>query len=148
MRISRRLFLVASLLAGLLPAMTDDASAQAANEQRTASGLRYIDIRQGTGAQPLRGQTVVVHYTGWLFENGQRGRKFDSSKDRNEPFEFPVGMGRVVKGWDEGVGSMKVGGSRTLIVPPELGYGARGAGGGAVPPNATMLFEVELLGIK
>ena len=148
MRISRRLFLVASLLAGLLPAMTDDASAQAANEQRTASGLRYIDIREGNGAQPLRGQTVVVHYTGWLFENGQRGRKFDSSKDRNEPFEFPVGMGRVVKGWDEGVGSMKVGGSRTLIVPPELGYGARGAGGGAVPPNATMLFEVELLGIK
>ncbi len=147
MRISRRLFLVASLLAGLLPTMTDDASAQAANEQRTASGLRYIDIREGNGAQPLRGQTVVVHYTGWLFENGQRGRKFDSSKDRNEPFEFPVGMGRVIKGWDEGVGMMKVGSSRTLIIPPELGYGARGAGG-VIPPNATLLFEVELLGIK
>ncbi|WP_374630549.1 FKBP-type peptidyl-prolyl cis-trans isomerase [Ferrovibrio sp.] len=127
--------------------MTDESAAQNA-EQRTASGLRFIEIRQGTGAQPLRGQTAVVHYTGWLFENGQRGRKFDSSKDRNEPFEFPLGMGRVIKGWDEGVASMKVGGSRTLIVPPDLGYGARGAGGGAVPPNATMLFEVELLGVK
>ena len=146
MRMSRRLFLVASLLAGLLPAMTDESAAQNA-EQRTASGLRFIEIRQGNGAQPLRGQTAVVHYTGWLYENGQRGRKFDSSKDRNEPFEFPVGMGRVIKGWDEGVASMKVGGSRTLIVPPDLGYGARGAGG-VIPPNATLLFEVELLGIK
>ncbi len=146
MRASRRLFLVASLLAGLFPAMTDESAAQNA-EQRTASGLRFIEIRQGTGAQPLRGQTAVVHYTGWLFENGQRGRKFDSSKDRNEPFEFPLGMGRVIKGWDEGVASMKVGGSRTLIVPPDLGYGARGAGG-VIPPNATLLFEVELLGVK
>lgn len=126
--------------------MTDESAAQNA-EQRTASGLRFIEIRQGNGAQPLRGQTAVVHYTGWLYENGQRGRKFDSSKDRNEPFEFPLGMGRVIKGWDEGVASMKVGGSRTLIVPPELGYGARGAGG-VIPPNATLLFEVELLGIK
>ncbi|MBX3453120.1 FKBP-type peptidyl-prolyl cis-trans isomerase [Ferrovibrio sp.] len=126
--------------------MTDESAAQNA-EQRTASGLRFIEIRQGTGAQPLRGQTAVVHYTGWLFENGQRGRKFDSSKDRNEPFEFPLGMGRVIKGWDEGVASMKVGGSRTLIVPPDLGYGARGAGG-VIPPNATLLFEVELLGVK
>jgi len=126
--------------------MTDESAAQNA-EQRTASGLRFIEIREGNGAQPLRGQTAVVHYTGWLYENGQRGRKFDSSKDRNEPFEFPLGMGRVIKGWDEGVASMKVGGSRTLIVPPDLGYGARGAGG-VIPPNATLLFEVELLGIK
>jgi peptidylprolyl isomerase len=89
----------------------------------------------------------VVHYTGWLSENGKKGQKFDSSVDRGQPFEFPVGAGRVIKGWDEGVATMKVGGKRTLIVPPSLGYGARGAAG-VIPPNATLIFDVELLGLK
>ena len=113
----------------------------------TASGLKIEDSQAGTGATPVKGQTCVMHYTGWLYENGVKGKKFDSSVDRNEPFEFPIGVGRVIKGWDEGVSTMKVGGKRTLIIPPDLGYGARGAGG-AIPPNATMIFEVELLGVK
>src|SRR5579872_1171445 len=95
----------------------------------TPSGLQYIDTRAGTGPSPKPGQTATVHYTGWLYVNGQKGAKFDSSVDRGQPFSFPVGAGRVIKGWDEGVASMKVGGKRTLIVPPALGYGARGAGG-------------------
>ncbi|WP_244423165.1 FKBP-type peptidyl-prolyl cis-trans isomerase [Bradyrhizobium sp. ORS 375] len=113
----------------------------------TPSGLQIIDTKEGTGATPSRGQTCVMHYTGWLYENGQKGKKFDSSVDRNEPFEFPIGMKRVIAGWDEGVATMKVGGKRTLIIPPELGYGARGAGG-VIPPNATLMFDVELLGVK
>ena len=125
--------------------MTDSSDAQ--SPVTTSSGLQVIDTKPGTGAQPRSGQTVTVHYTGWLYENGAKGKKFDSSVDRNEPFEFPVGAGRVIKGWDEGVGSMKVGGKRTLIIPPQLGYGARGAGG-AIPPNATLIFDVELLGVK
>ena len=88
-----------------------------------------------------------MHYTGWLWENDAKGKKFDSSVDRGQPFEFPIGLGRVIKGWDEGVATMKVGGKRTLLIPPDLGYGARGAGG-VIPPNATLLFEVELLGIE
>lgn len=122
------------------------AFAQAA-EQRTPSGLRYIDQAQGSGATARSGQTAVVHYTGWLFENGQKGRKFDSSKDRGQPFEFPLGAGRVIRGWDEGVQGMKTGGMRTLIIPPDLGYGSRGAGS-VIPPNATLIFDVELLGLK
>jgi peptidylprolyl isomerase len=113
----------------------------------TPSGLQIIDTQVGTGASPKPGQTCVMHYTGWLYENGQKGKKFDSSVDRNEPFEFPIGMKRVIAGWDEGVATMKVGGKRTLIIPPELGYGARGAGG-VIPPNATLMFDVELLGVK
>jgi len=113
----------------------------------TASGLQYTDTVAGTGASPTTGQTCVMHYTGWLYENGVKGKKFDSSLDRGKPFEFAIGTGQVIKGWDEGVATMKVGGKRSLILPPAIGYGARGAGG-VIPPNATLLFEVELLGVK
>ena len=116
----------------------------------TASGLQYEDTTPGTGAEAAAGQHVAVHYTGWLHAptaaNG-RGAKFDSSKDRGDPFEFPLGAGHVIRGWDEGVQGMKVGGSRKLTIPADLGYGARGAGG-VIPPNATLVFEVELLGIE
>ena len=112
----------------------------------TPSGLSYDDTVVGTGESPAKGQKCVMHYTGWLWENGAKGAKFDSSHDRGRPFDFPLGMGRVIKGWDEGVASMKVGGKRTLRIPPELGYGERGAGG-VIPPGATLLFEVELLRI-
>jgi peptidylprolyl isomerase len=141
--------LTALILTSMVPMVSDDsASAQsAAKPVTTSSGLQMIDTKPGTGATPRAGQTVTVHYTGWLYENGKKGKKFDSSVDRNEPFEFPIGQGRVIRGWDEGVGSMKVGGKRTLIIPPQLGYGARGAGG-AIPPNATLIFDVELLGLK
>jgi peptidylprolyl isomerase len=113
----------------------------------SASGLSYEDTVVGTGATPVGGQTCVMHYTGWLWVNGQKGSKFDSSLDRGRPFSFPLGEGRVIKGWDEGVASMKIGSKRTLLIPPELGYGARGAGG-VIPPNATLLFEVELLEVR
>ena len=113
----------------------------------TASGLRIEDTTVGAGATPKAGQTCVMHYTGWLYEKGEKGRKFDSSHDRRQPFAFTIGVGQVIKGWDEGVATMQVGGKRTLIIPPALGYGARGAGG-VIPPNATLLFEVELLGIE
>jgi len=119
----------------------------AADTVTTASGLQYIDTVIGTGATPKPGQTCVMHYTGWLYQDGVKGKKFDSSLDRNEPFQFPIGAGRVIKGWDEGVASMKVGGKRTLIIPSDLGYGARGAGG-VIPPNATLMFDVELLAVK
>jgi peptidylprolyl isomerase len=112
----------------------------------TASGLQYIDTKVGTGASGA-GKTATVHYTGWLWQNGKKGAKFDSSVDRGQPFSFPVGGGQVIKGWDEGVASMKVGGKRTLIIPPSLGYGARGAGG-VIPPNATLVFDVELLAVR
>jgi peptidylprolyl isomerase len=115
--------------------------------QATPSGLQYEDTVVGTGQSPSKGQTCVMHYTGWLWVNGAKGSKFDSSVDRGEPFTFPIGQGRVIKGWDEGVATMKVGGKRTLLIPPDLGYGARGAGG-AIPPGATLLFEVELLGLR
>jgi peptidylprolyl isomerase len=124
------------------------AQAQTAGKMTTtASGLKFEDSKVGTGASPAAGQTCVMHYTGWLYENGTKGKKFDSSVDRGQPFEFPIGQGRVIKGWDEGVATMKVGGKRTLIIPPALGYGARGAGG-VIPPNATLIFDVELLGVK
>jgi peptidylprolyl isomerase len=124
------------------------AAAQTAGKtMTTASGLQIIDNTVGTGASPKPGQICVMHYTGWLYENGQKGKKFDSSVDRNEPFEFPIGQHAVIGGWDEGVATMKVGGKRTLIIPPALGYGARGAGG-VIPPNATLMFDVELLGVK
>ena len=110
----------------------------------TASGLQYEDTTAGEGAEATKGQNVSVHYTGWLYNNGEQGAKFDSSRDRNDPFEFSLGAGMVIKGWDEGVQGMKIGGQRTLIIPAALGYGARGAGG-VIPPNATLKFDVELL---
>ena len=113
----------------------------------TPSGLHYIDNVVGDGAEAAAGQHVSVHYTGWLYKDGEQGAKFDSSRDRNDPFDFPLGAGMVIKGWDEGVQGMKIGGQRTLIIPPELGYGARGAGG-VIPPNATLKFDVELLGLE
>jgi len=124
------------------------AAAQSAGPALTTpSGLKIIDIKSGTGASPKTGQICVMHYTGWLYENGVKGKKFDSSVDRGQPFEFPIGTHRVIAGWDEGVATMKVGGKRTLIIPPELGYGARGAGS-VIPPNATLMFDVELLDVK
>ncbi|HLI81883.1 MAG TPA: FKBP-type peptidyl-prolyl cis-trans isomerase [Candidatus Binataceae bacterium] len=122
-------------------------SARAAGETTTPSGLRIIDVTPGTGPAPHAGQTVTVNYTGWLFVDGKKSKKFDSSLDRNEPFSFPLGQGQVIKGWDEGVATMHVGGKRTLIIPPDLGYGARGAGG-VIPPNATLMFDVELLSVR
>ena len=113
----------------------------------TPSGLSYDDTVVGTGDSPAKGQKGIMHYTGWLWENGAKGAKFDSSHDRGRPFDFPLGMGRVIKGWDEGVATMKVGGKRTLLIPPALGYGAAGAGG-VIPGGATLLFEVELLRVE
>ncbi|MBX3586881.1 MAG: FKBP-type peptidyl-prolyl cis-trans isomerase [Ramlibacter sp.] len=110
----------------------------------TPSGLQYEDTTVGSGAQATAGQHVHVHYTGWLYNDGTQGAKFDSSLDRNDPFAFSLGAGMVIKGWDEGVAGMKIGGKRTLIIPAALGYGARGAGG-VIPPNATLKFDVELL---
>ena len=108
------------------------------------SGLKFEDTVVGTGVSPTTGQKCVMHYTGWLWVNGAKGAKFDSSLDRGQPFEFPIGKGHVIKGWDEGVASMKIGGKRTLVIPPQLGYGDRGAAG-VIPGGATLLFEVELL---
>ena len=113
----------------------------------TASGLQIEELAIGSGNSATAGQKVSVHYTGWLTQNGNKGTKFDSSHDRGEPFIFPLGKGHVIKGWDEGVSGMKVGGKRKLTIPPQLGYGARGAGG-VIPPNATLVFEVELLDVK
>ena len=112
--------------------------------------LKKIDVKQGTGAEAVSGKPVVVHYTGWLYDPSkpdQKGAKFDSSRDRGQPFSFPLGGGRVIKGWDEGVAGMKVGGQRTLIIPPAMAYGERGAGG-VIPPNATLIFDVELIDVK
>jgi peptidylprolyl isomerase len=123
---------------------------QAADAQpvtTTPSGLKIIDIKVGAGPSPKPGQICVMNYTGWLYDNGTKGAKFDSSLDRSQPFSFPIGQHQVIAGWDEGVATMKVGGKRTLIIPPELGYGARGAGG-VIPRNATLIFDVELLGVK
>jgi peptidylprolyl isomerase len=148
MRVLSRRAAVASALSvavtGVI-AMSEAADAQPVTT--TPSGLKIIDVKVGTGPAPKPGQTCVMNYTGWLYENGKKGAKFDSSLDRNQPFSFPIGQHQVIAGWDEGVATMKVGGKRTLIIPPELGYGARGAGG-VIPPNATLMFDVELLGVK
>jgi peptidylprolyl isomerase len=138
------------------PARADEKTAPAApaaadkkesKMKTTPSGLKYEDTKEGTGASPKTGQTCVMHYTGWLWVNGAKGAKFDSSVDRGQPFEFPIGQGRVIKGWDEGVATMKIGGKRNLLIPPDLGYGAR-AMGSAIPANSTLFFEVELLGVR
>jgi peptidylprolyl isomerase len=142
-------FAVVTALAGACATLTPTtAAAQAVGKTMTTpSGLQITDSTIGTGATPKPGQICVMHYTGWLYQDGAKGKKFDSSLDRGQPFEFPLGKHQVIAGWDEGVASMKVGGKRTLIIPPELGYGARGAGG-VIPPNATLIFDVELLDVK
>ena len=125
-----------------------DRPAAAANEViQMPNGLKYTDTKVGGGAEAKPGKKVSVHYTGWLYNNGTKGAKFDSSLDRGQPFEFTLGAHQVIAGWDEGVAGMKVGGKRTLIIPPELGYGGRGAGG-VIPPNSTLMFDVELLGVQ
>lgn len=124
------------------PVPTNPSGLQTEQVTTTPSGLKYVELTEGTGAMPKSGQTVVVHYTGTL----EDGTKFDSSRDRGQPFQFKIGVGQVIKGWDEGVGSMRVGGRRKLTIPSDLGYGARGAGG-VIPPNATLIFDVELLKI-
>ena len=132
-------------------ALAEEKTAPAAKKEskmiKTSSGLQYEDVKVGTGESPKTGQTCVMHYTGWLYENATKGKKFDSSVDRGQPFEFSIGRGQVIKGWDEGVSTMKIGGKRNLVIPPDLGYGARGAGG-VIPANATLVFEVELLAVK
>ena len=141
------LAMFAFVAAGLFGQSKTDTSAPTkvtGDGTKTADGLQYWDIKVGTGPTATSGHTVKVHYTGWLTS----GKKFDSSVDRGEPFMFPLGGHQVIKGWDEGVAGMKVGGKRQLRIPPDLGYGARGAAGGLIPPNATLIFDVELLGVR
>lgn len=123
------------------------AMATATQTQMSVSGLKWQEVLPGTGTEAVAGKSVSVHYTGWLSDNGNKGKKFDSSVDRGQPFVFPLGAGRVIRGWDEGVTGMKVGGKRTLIIPAKLGYGERGAGD-AIPPNAELIFDVELLKVE
>ena len=136
--------LALALLAVFAPAGRLDAANQVIE---MPDGLKYTDTKTGDGATAKAGNKVSVHYTGWLSNNGAKGKKFDSSVDRGQPFQFTLGAKQVIAGWDEGVAGMKVGGTRTLTIPPELGYGARGAPG-AIPPNATLIFDVELLGVQ
>jgi len=140
----------AALLVLALAASADEKTDKKGQSKmvKTASGLQYEDTREGTGPQPKKGQTCSMHYTGWLWENGARGKKFDSSFDRGKPYDFALGRGEVIKGWDEGVATMKVGGQRKLLIPPLLGYGAAGTGRGLIPPNATLLFEVQLIAVR
>jgi peptidylprolyl isomerase len=144
MKVMMKIFLMGALAALLAaPAFAAKDAAKGVKTATTASGLKYIDQVVGKGASPVKGKQVTVHYTGTL----ENGKKFDSSVDRKEPFVFAIGVGQVIQGWDEGVMSMKVGGKRKLIVPAKLGYGAAGAGG-VIPPNATLIFDVELLGVQ
>lgn len=144
----RVLPLATAILLCLAPPISAVAASDAAPIVKTASGLQYRDVIVGKGAPAKPGHPVQVHYTGWLQNSdGSAGQKFDSSKDRGEPFAFPLGGGQVIRGWDEGVSGMRVGGLRKLIIPAALGYGSQGAGG-SIPPNATLLFDVELLAVK
>jgi FKBP-type peptidyl-prolyl cis-trans isomerase len=152
--IDRRRFMLAVRFAGAAVALAITAAgvplwpAAAQNQvHEMPDGLKYTDTKLGTGAIATSGAKVSVHYTGWLDNNGAKGAKFDSSLDRGQPFSFTLGAHEVIAGWDEGVAGMKVGGERTLVIPPELGYGARGAGG-VIPPNATLIFDVQLLGVQ
>ena len=142
-------FACAVLALAIAAVVTPVGRAVAATNQviEMPNGLKYTDTKTGDGATATSGNKVSVHYTGWLYNNGAKGAKFDSSVDRGQPFQFTLGAHQVIAGWDEGVAGMKVGGKRTLIIPPELGYGARGAGG-VIPPNATLMFDVELLGVQ
>jgi len=124
------------------------ANAQQGKTVELADGLKYIDTQVGTGAEAQKGYIVSVQYTGWIYKNGNKGAKFDSSLDRNKPFTFTLGKHEVIDGWDEGVAGMKIGGKRTLIIPPNLAYGARGGAGGVIPPNATLIFDVELISAR
>jgi peptidylprolyl isomerase len=139
---------IATALAGCTAGASDTSTAQVASNAATpASGVQVTDMKVGTGITPRPGQTCVVHYTGWLYVNGVKGTKFDSSVDRKKPFSFVLGEHQVIEGWEEGVRTMKAGGKRTLIIPPALAYGSKG-GGTAIPPNSTLIFEVELLDVK
>ncbi|HKF42801.1 MAG TPA: FKBP-type peptidyl-prolyl cis-trans isomerase [Thermoanaerobaculia bacterium] len=138
---------VAAIAFSTLPLAADEKKGGDSKMQKSPTGLQWEDVKVGTGATPKSGQTCSMHYTGWLWEDGAKGKKFDSSVDRGQPFEFPLGQGRVIKGWDEGISTMKVGGKRNLLIPPQLGYGARGYPG-VIPANSTLFFEVELLGVK
>ena len=142
-------FACAVLALAMVAAVTPLGRSDAATNQviEMPNGLKYTDNKIGEGATATPGNKVSVHYTGWLYNNAAKGAKFDSSVDRGQPFQFTLGAHQVIAGWDEGVAGMKVGGKRTLIIPPELGYGARGAGG-VIPPNATLMFDVELLGVQ
>ena len=143
MRIITKLLAAALLCGGFVFAPT----LASAEMKTSATGLKYEDAKVGTGDEATPGKNLSMHYTGWLYSDGKKGKKFDSSVDRGEPFPFTLGAGQVIGGWDEGVAGMKVGGKRTLIIPPALGYGASGAGG-VIPGNATLMFDVELLGVK
>ena len=140
-------FFVLAIVLALAAAPMVVRPALAAGAVTMPDGLRIIDVKPGTGPVPQAGQTVTVNYTGWLYVDGKKGKKFDSSLDRNQPFSFTLGQGQVIKGWDEGLATMHVGGKRTLIIPPDLGYGANGAGAD-IPPGATLIFEVDLLSVK
>ncbi len=143
---TKRLLIIACLV--VVPSWASaDEKIEPAKMKKTDSGLRYQDLKEGKGEKPRTGQTCEMHYTGWLWEDGKKGKKFDSSLDRSQSFEFKLGRGQVIKGWDEGVATMKIGGKRLLLLPPELAYGENGAGG-VIPANATLLFEVELLGVE
>ncbi len=143
---TRRLLILACLV--VVPSWASaDEKIDPAKMKKTDSGLRYQDLKEGAGETPRAGQSCEMHYTGWLWEDGKKGKKFDSSLDRSQSFKFKLGEGQVIKGWDEGVATMKVGGKRLLLLPPALAYGEQGAGG-VIPANATLLFEVELLGVE